>query len=165
MEYIHVLYIILSLLFAVVGLLGAVLPVLPGTPVSFAALLMLLLCNGNEITTAQLVVAGVFALVITVVDYIAPIWFAKKSGGSKHGTWGATIGLVVGLFAGPVGVIVGPFLGALAGELIAGTPSSQAFKVAGMTFLAFMLTTGIKFVYAIVILVMTVVETLKIIWQ
>ena len=162
MEY---LFIILALIFAFVGLAGAVLPVLPGTPISFAAMLLLLLCDGNELGTTQLVVAGVVALVITVLDYVAPIWFTKKSGGSKAGMMGSTIGLLVGLFLGPIGVILGPFIGALLGELSAGTPSSKALGVAGMTFVAFMLTTGIKLVYGIVVFVMMCVEAWKIIWQ
>lgn len=151
MEY---LYIILAIVFAIVGLAGAVLPVLPGPPVGFAALLLLLLCTGNDISTTELVVTGVLAVVITIVDYIAPVWFAKKTGGSKSGTWGATIGLVVGLLVGPLGVIVGPFMGAFIGELLAKTPTEKAFGVAAMTFMAFMLTTGIKLIYGIVVLVM-----------
>ncbi len=160
MEYV---YIIFSLILAFIGLLGAVLPVLPGTPISYVAILILLLCDGNEVSVLQLVVMGLFALALTVLDYVAPVWFAKKSGGSKAGTWGATIGLVVGLFLGPVGVILGPFLGALIGELYVKTPKEKAFEVAGMTFLAFMLTTGIKLVYGITAIVMIFSEAWQII--
>ncbi|MBO5921558.1 MAG: DUF456 domain-containing protein [Bacteroidaceae bacterium] len=162
MEY---LFIFLAVIFAVTGLLGAVLPVLPGPPIAFLALLMLLLCDGNDISTTALVVTGVLALVITIVDYIAPVWFAKKTGGSKYGTWGATIGLVAGLFLGPLGVIVGPFIGAFIGERIADTPSEKAFGVAFMTFAAFMLTTGIKLVYGVVLLVMVCKESWEIIFK
>jgi uncharacterized protein YqgC (DUF456 family) len=93
------------------------------------------------------------------------VWFAKKTGGSKSGTWGATIGLVVGLLVGPLGVIVGPFLGAFIGELLAKTPTDKAFGVAAMTFMAFMLTTGMKLVYGIVLLVMVFREAWDIIFK
>ena len=162
MEY---LFIFLAVIFAVTGLLGAVLPVLPGPPIAFLSLLMLLLCDGNDISTTALVVTGVLALVITIVDYIAPVWFAKKTGGSKYGTWGATIGLVAGLFLGPLGVIVGPFIGAYIGERMANTPSEKALGVAFMTFAAFMLTTGIKLVYGVVLLVMVCKESWEIIFK
>ena len=162
MEY---LYIFLSLLFAVVGFAGAVIPVLPGPPVGFVALLLLLLCDGNDISITQLVVAGVAAVVITLLDYIAPIWFAKKTGGSKSGTWGATVGLVIGLFVGPIGIIAGPFLGAFIGELLADTPKEKAFGIACMTFMAFMLTTGMKLVYGIVLLVMVFREAWDIVFK
>ncbi len=162
MEY---LFIFIAIVFAIIGLAGAVVPVLPGPPVAFASLLMLLLCDSNDITVTQLLVAGVIAVVITVADYIAPIWFTKKSGGSKSGTYGATIGLVLGLFFGPIGIIAGPFLGAFVGELLAKTPTDKAFGVACMTFLAFMLTTGLKLVYGIVVFVMVCVEAWDIIFK
>lgn len=162
MEY---LFVLLAIIFALLGLAGAVVPVLPGPPVAFAALLMLLFCDSNDITTTQLVVAAVVAVVITIADYVAPIWLTKRSGGSKSGTWGATIGLVLGLFFGPIGIIAGPFLGAFVGEMLAKTPADKAFGVACMTFLAFMLTTGMKLVYGIVVFVMVCVEAFDIIFR
>lgn len=162
MEYI---IIFLAVVLSLVGLLGAILPVLPGPPIGFLALLLLAFCTGNDVTTTQLVVAGVVALVITVFDYIAPIWFAKKTGGSKSGTWGATVGLVIGLFVGPIGIIAGPFLGAFIGELLADTPKEKAFGIACMTFMAFMLTTGMKLVYGIVLLVMVFREAWDIVFK
>lgn len=162
MEYVIIFF---AIILALVGLSGAILPVLPGPPIAFLALLLLLLCDGNDVTTTQLVVAGIVAAVITVLDYIAPIWFAKKTGGSKSGTWGATIGLVIGLFVGPIGVIAGPFIGAFLGELIAETPKEKAFGVACMTFIAFMLTTGLKLVYGIVLLIMVFRESWDIVFK
>ena len=162
MEYVIIFF---AIILALVGLSGAILPVLPGPPIAFLALLLLLLCDGNDVTTTQLVVAGIVAAVITVLDYIAPIWFAKKTGGSKSGTWGATIGLVIGLFVGPIGIIAGPFIGAFLGELIAETPKEKAFGVACMTFIAFMLTTGLKLVYGIVLLIMVFRESWDIVFK
>ena len=149
------LLLILALLLALIGAIGAVLPGLPGTPVSFIALLLLIFCDGNDITTTALIINGILAVVITALDYVAPVWLTKKSGGSKYGTWGTTIGLVIGMFFGLPGILLGPFLGAYIGELIAKTPSDKAFKVAAMSFVAFMLTTGIKAAYGIYVLVIT----------
>lgn len=162
MEYVIIFF---AIILALVGLAGAILPVLPGPPIAFLAFLLLMLCDGNDVTVAQLVVAGIAAAVITVLDYIAPIWFAKKTGGSKSGTWGATIGLVIGLFVGPIGIIAGPFIGAFLGELLANTPKEKAFGVACMTFIAFMLTTGLKLVYGIVLLVMVFRESWDIVFK
>lgn len=149
------LLLILALLLALIGAIGAVLPGLPGTPVSFIALLLLIFCDGNDITTTALIINGILAVVITALDYVAPVWLTKKSGGSKYGTWGTTIGLVIGMFFSLPGILLGPFLGAYIGELIAKTPSDKAFKVAAMSFVAFMLTTGIKAAYGIYVLVIT----------
>jgi uncharacterized protein YqgC (DUF456 family) len=119
---------------------------------------MLAFCDKNEITTTSLLVAGVMAAVVTVIDYVAPVWFTKKAGGSRAGVWGATIGLIIGLFMGILGVIVGPFLGALIGELLSDTPREKAFKVACINFVAFILTTGMKMTYSIILMVMIFVE-------
>lgn len=160
MEY---LLIVLALILAVAGIIGAVAPVIPGPPLSFAALLLLVFCDGNDISTTSLVTTGLLAAGITVLDYIAPVWLTKKSGGSKYGTWGATIGLVLGLFLGLPGILIGPFLGAYIGEIIAETPSEKAFKVACMSFVAFMLTSGIKFAYSVFLIVMVFSESWDII--
>ena len=159
-----ILLVILALLFAVIGVIGAVLPGLPGTPISFVALLLLFFCNGNEISTTTVIINGTLATIITLLDYVAPVWFAKRSGGTKYGTWGTTIGLIVGLFLGLPGILLGPFLGAYIGELIAKTPSDKALKVATMSFVAFMLTTGIKAVYGVYILVVTVINSWEILF-
>jgi uncharacterized protein YqgC (DUF456 family) len=162
MEYILV---ILALLCAVVGLLGAVLPALPGPPLSFVGLLLLLPCADNDIETATVIATGIAAAIITVLDYVAPIWLAKKKGGSKYGTWGAGIGMFVGLFLGPWGIILGPFAGAFIGELMAKNTTEKALTTAFMYFVAFMLTTGIKFIFCVALIVMIVVEGWKIIWN
>jgi uncharacterized protein YqgC (DUF456 family) len=162
MEYILV---ILALICALVGIAGSVLPALPGPPLSFVGLLLLLLCNGNGIDTYTIIASGIVAVAITIFDYIAPIWLTKKRGGSKYGTWGAGIGMVVGLFFGIVGMVVGPFVGAFIGELIAKRPIDKALETAFFSFVAFMLTTGIKFIYCIVLTAIIVAKSWSIIWN
>lgn len=151
-------FVILAVISALVGVVGAIVPAVPGPPISFVGLLLLAFCEGNDIDMVSLIITGILAVIITVVDYIAPVWFTKKAGGSKAGIWGATIGLVLGLFTGFWGVIVGPFLGAFIGELMMETKPEKAIKVACMSFIAFLLTTGVKLVYCVVLLVMIIME-------
>lgn len=150
------LFLILAILFALVGLAGAVLPVLPGPPLSYVALWLMWLYDRSVVSLTTLVLAGVFMIVITVLDYVAPIWFTKKGKGTKTGIRGATIGMIIGLFFLPLGLIVGPFVGALIGELLVKTPFEAAIKVAFMSFLAFLMTTALKLVYGAVIVGMLV---------
>lgn len=154
---------LIALVCAIVGLIGAVAPALPGPPLSFVGVLLLYMCS-SEISTFALVMAGVVAAAITLLDYVAPIWLTKKVGGSKYSMWGAGIGMLVGLFFSLPGIILGPFIGALIGEFVAGTPKERALKVAFMSFVSFMLTTGIKFVYCLFIFVMVIIDSIAFLW-
>lgn len=157
------IYIIIAFIFAMVGIIGSVLPVLPGPPLSFVALLLLYFCNSGEVSVALLVVMGVLMAIITIFDYVAPAWMTKLKDGSKSASNGALIGIVVGLFMGPWGVIVGPFLGAFIGELMASSSKNKAFNVALMSFYAFLLTSGVKLIYGAVALAMIVYAAIKMI--
>lgn len=161
MEYIIV---ILAFIAGCTGLAGALLPALPGPPLSFLGLLLLLLCDNNEIDTLPIVIAGIMAVAITIFDYVAPLWLTKKKGGTKYGMWGATIGMIVGIFAGPLGIVIYPFIGAFIGELMAKAPTEKALRTAFVSFAAFMLTTGMKFVYGASILIIIVVEGWKLLF-
>ena len=91
----EIFFISLALVCGALGLLGAVLPALPGPPLSFLGLLALLLCDTAELSTTFLVVSGIIMLVITVVDYFLPVWFTQLSGGSKESVRGSLVGMVL----------------------------------------------------------------------
>ena len=159
------LLIILALVCCIVGLLGSILPALPGAPISYVALLLLLPCEGADISTTSLWVYGIFLAIVSILDYVAPVWLTNASGGSKQATRGSMIGLVVGLFVFPPwGLIFGPFVGAFIGELMANSSKGKALKVALMSFLGFILTTGVKIIYSGILLFMVIKESIKIIF-
>jgi uncharacterized protein len=140
------LLIIVAGLLIVLGLLGCILPVIPGPPLSFGGLLILHFTRWGFIESNILLWLGIAAAVATVLDYILPIWATKKFGGSKRGVWGSTIGLIVGLFFfPPFGIIAGPFIGAFIGEVTARQNQSSALRSALGSFIGFLLGTGLKF--------------------
>ena len=157
--------IIFALVCAIVGVLGSILPALPGPPFSYLGLLLLLPCEGADISKTALWVYGILLVIVTILDYIAPVWLTNASGGSKQATRGSMIGLIVGLFVFPPwGLILGPFVGAFLGELMTQSSKSKALKVALMSFLGFILTTGMKIIYGGVLLFMVTKECCKIIF-
>jgi hypothetical protein len=102
----------------VIGALGLVLPVLPGSPLIFiGALLAAWAEDFQYIGLWSLVVLGLLAALAVAVDFIASAFGAKRFGASGRAVTGATLGAIVGLLFGPVGVLVGPFVGAVVGEL------------------------------------------------
>ena len=142
---------ILALVCTAIGVVGCVVPILPGVPICWAGMLLCHLSSG-AFTVQQLVVWAVAAGAVTLLDNILPAIMTKRFGGSKAATRGSLIGIVVGFFMGPLGLIIGPFLGALIGELTNnGSDSARAFKVAFGSFAAFICGTGIKLVAAVLI--------------
>ena len=137
-----ILLIVIGSLFIIVGLIGCLLPILPGPPLSWLGILFLYFTSNTTITSSFLLWWLAIAIIVTVIDYIVPIWGTKKLGGTKMGIRGSMIGLIVGLFFPPVGIIVGPFIGALIAELIHDT--KKAFKSAVGSFIGFVLGTGLK---------------------
>lgn len=140
--------VVLSGLLVLVGVLGAILPILPGPIISWVGILILHITEYADYSTTFLVVTALIVIVITVLDYFIPIWGTKTFGGTKAGVMGSTVGLVVGLFFPPLGLIVGPFLGALVGEIVANRNEfKKALKSATGSFLGFLLGTGLKLTY------------------
>jgi uncharacterized protein YqgC (DUF456 family) len=142
-----VLLIILGSLFMIAGILGCVLPVLPGPPLSYVGLLLLHFTSRYQYSTRFLIIWAIITVVVYALDYVIPVWGTKKFGGSKRGVWGSLIGLVAGIFFfPPFGIIVGPFLGAVIGELTAGKDHFAAFKAGFGSFIGFLLGTLIKLI-------------------
>jgi uncharacterized protein YqgC (DUF456 family) len=102
----------------VIGALGLVLPVLPGSPLIFlGALLAAWAEDFRYLGTGSLILLGALAALAVAVDFIAGAFGVKRFGASGRAMTGAMLGAIIGLFFGPVGVLVGPFVGAVVGEL------------------------------------------------
>lgn len=151
-----------EVLLLVLGFLGAFLPVLPGPPLSFCALLIGYLVSPGLFSGMALFFFGLLTILISAADYVAPVWLAKKGGGSKEAVWGTAIGTVVGLFFLPLGLVVCPFLGAFLGERYrkGGASFEQSLRVAAFSLVAFLLTTGAKLLLSGAIAVYMVVSLL-----
>ena len=129
-----------SIICLLVGLAGAVLP-LPGPPLSLIGLFMLHYSKYAQFDRSTLTFFVILTVALSIFDYYAPIWGTKKFGGTKYGSWGSTIGLLMGLFFTPIGMFLGAFLGAFIGEIIGKTEPKIAFKAAIGSFVG--LITGI----------------------
>jgi len=140
------LWIIVGIILMVVGIIGCILPFLPGPPLCFLALLVQQLRSDAPYSFYFLLVWALIALGITVIDYAIPIYGTRKFGGSKYGMWGSTIGLLIGLWFGPVGIIIGPFIGAFIGEWLAHNQTDKAFQAALGSFIGFLFGTLLKLV-------------------
>ena len=149
-------------LLIVLGIIGSVLPALPGPPIAWIGLCLFYLIPGVEINYWLLGVTGFITLVVLVLDYVIPAQGTKKFGGSKYGVWGTNIGLIIGLFLPPFGFILGPFLGAFIGEMIFNpNQHDRALKAAVGSFLGFLTSVFMKLVFCFGLLIIAIYLTIK----
>ena len=143
------LLIISAIVCGLIGIIGSVIPILPGPALSFVGLLCAYLSDGSSITTGMLWMWGAITTVVSIMDYVLPGYFSKVFGGSKAGITGATLGVFAGLFMGPIGIIFGPFAGAVIGEMLNQHRTlDEAVKVGFGSLLSFIVGTGLKLVVA-----------------
>jgi uncharacterized protein YqgC (DUF456 family) len=109
---------LLAAVLVVVGIVGTVLPALPGALLVFAGLALAAWADGfAHVGPLALTGLGVLAALTYAVDFAATALGAKKLGASRRALVGAALGALVGLFFGLPGVLLGPFIGAVLGEL------------------------------------------------
>lgn len=118
-----------ALIVMLVGALGTVVPVLPGLPLVWAAMVGFgLLEKFERLDWTFLGINLAVVVAAEVLDYYGRAWGARKFGAGKAGAAGAVVGAFAGLFFLPVGLILGPFLGVLVAELLAGRTADESIR-------------------------------------
>jgi uncharacterized protein YqgC (DUF456 family) len=121
-----------------VGVIGAVVPAIPGSSLILAAIIIWGLVSSSFVAIKiPLIVTGIVLLLSMAVDFLAGYIGAKKAGASKWGQIGAFVGLFLGFFGllpalpfgGPLlGMLIGPLLGAIIGEFLYQRDLGKAVK-------------------------------------
>lgn len=137
--------IILAILLLLAGLLGCVLPAIPGPPLSYAGMLLVQWAWKPFSTTTLMVLAAV-TILVTILDYVIPVWGAKYFGATKYGIYGSIIGMLIGTVFTPIGMIMGLLLGAIIGDILAGKKLSDALGSGIGTFIGTMAGMAVKLV-------------------
>jgi uncharacterized protein YqgC (DUF456 family) len=138
------LWVIAGLL-VIVGLIGVVVPALPGTVLVFAGLLLAAWADGfARVGAWTLVVIGIIGAASYGVDFVAAALGAKKLGASNRAMLGAGLGTLLGLFLGIPGLILGPFVGAVIGELTAHRDLKRAGRAGLAAWIGFAIGTAVK---------------------
>ncbi len=141
----EIILIILGFLVAIAGIAGCIIPAIPGPPLNFVSLLILEIAIEDAFLMEFYIIWGIITVLVTVLDYVLPLFGAKVYKASGYGIWGSLIGMIIGtIFFPPFGMILGLLVGAVAGELIAGKKGSEAMKVGAVTFITGLLMIVIK---------------------
>lgn len=146
------LWIILGIILVVVGIVGSVLPLIPGPPIAYIGLIMQQLRDPEPFSLRFLLIWLGIVIISLVLDYLVPAWGTKKFGDTKYGVWGSTIGFILAFWMGPWGVIIGPFIGAFLGEMIGGQDSRKSLRAAWGSFVGFLIGSLIKIIICFMLL-------------
>jgi uncharacterized protein YqgC (DUF456 family) len=129
----------LSVGLIVAGLVGTVLPALPGTALVLAGIVLgAWIGDFQQVGPAMLAVITALAVLAWVLEYVAGLLGARRAGASPQAMVGAALGTVLGLFAGLIGVLFMPLAGAAIGEYLARRDEQRALKVGLSTWLGLM---------------------------
>lgn len=141
-----VVLIVVGFVFLILGIIGCVLPVIPGPPLAYLSLILMSIARRwQAYSPAVLIVLGVLAAAVTVLDMVLPVLASRRKGASKAGVWGSVIGMIAGmLFFPPFGMIIGTFAGAVVGELLFSPRRRSALKAGWGVFVGTLLGIGLK---------------------
>jgi uncharacterized protein YqgC (DUF456 family) len=158
-----IILLILSGILLLTGIIGSILPALPGLPLSWLGIVCFSCLPQIPFSTIAVITSAFIVIIISTLDYLLPSITTKKYGGSRYGIWGTNIGLIIGIFTPiPFGFFIGPFLGAFIGEFIFNkSKHTTSFKAASGAFIGFIASTFMKFIISVVFLAWWIV----LLWQ
>ena len=147
---IDTLWYALGALLIVIGLAGAIVPVLPGIPLIFGGIwLIARVDHYSHLGVWWLTGIALVGAVGLAMDVLAAALGAKRVGASPRAVWGALLGTLIGLFFGLPGLLLGPFFGAVLGELSAGNSMQRVTRVGVSTWVGLLIGTIIKLVSSV----------------
>ena len=145
-----------AILMALAGIVGCIIPAIPGPPLTYASILLMYLFNNQNyaITGKFLLVWIVIVAAVTILDYVVQPYFTKITGGSKLAIRYSIAGMVAGMvFFPPFGIIAGSFIGALIAEFVVNKkPLQNSLLAAFGAFLGFIFGTGLKLAASVTML-------------
>jgi uncharacterized protein YqgC (DUF456 family) len=134
-----------SVVLIAAGLMGAIVPALPGIPLIFSGIWLAAgVDHYKHLGRWWLLSVASVGAIGMAMDFIAGAMGAKRVGASARAVWGALLGGVIGPFFGLPGLLLGPFLGALFGELAAGNSILRSTHVGVNAWIGVIFGTMIK---------------------
>jgi uncharacterized protein len=144
---------ILAIALIAVGIVGIVLPALPGHVLIFAGLLLAAWADHfQRVGAGMLIVIGLMGAASYGVDFVATALGARHLGASKRAMVGAGLGTLLGFFLGLPGIVIGPFIGAVIGELTVHRDWKRVGKAGVAAWIGFAIGTAVKVSIAFVML-------------
>lgn len=145
-----------AIIMAITGILGCIIPAIPGPPLTYASLLLMYIADNpqGEITGKFLIIWLAIVAAVSILDYLLQPYFTKITGGSSLAVRYSIAGMVAGMiFFPPFGIIAGSFIGALIAEFVVNKkPLKNSLLAAFGAFLGFIFGTGLKLAASVTML-------------
>lgn len=153
------LIIAISIILLLIGIVGTVLPMLPGLILSLAGLLIFKFGTDSAMPMVYIWIFVGLTIVAGILEYVIPARTNKKYGGTRWGSIGSLVGTIVGLFFIPIpfGFLIGMLIGVFAGELLHDfKDKKKAFNSTKGALIGFLYGTGFTFMIALAMFLVTV---------
>jgi len=151
----------LVVILVLLGLIGTVLPALPGIGLIFGGILLYAFYFGiDTIGLSVLIIFGIVTVFSFAIDYLASAYGAKRYGASKWGSVGAVLGGLLGfIILNFPGLLFGIFAGAVAGEMLIAKKDARLSLRAGIgSMLGFLAGTVIQFIIGLAMIIVFIIQ-------
>lgn len=161
----EIIIIFICIIFLILGILGTVLPALPGLLLSLCGLLIFKFGTNSDLPMVYIWAFAILTSISMVLNYIIPAKTTKKYGGSRWGSIGSIVGTIIGLFLPiPLGFLVGMFAGVFIGELLHDhTDFNKAIRSTKGAFIGFLYSTSFNLVIGIAMFLVVILNIINII--
>ena len=152
--------IVIAYLLMFVGLVGTVIPFLPGTPLILIGAIVYAIATDFAVIDGWLIaLLALICLGAELLEYVAGAIGARKYGASKSGVYGAIIGALAGIFIFfPIGILIGAMAGAVAGELLSGTSGPKAIRAGFGAIIGAVGGIVLKFIAGVAMIVIVLIQ-------
>ena len=151
----EIFFSLLASLFILIGIIGVIVPALPGIALCYMGILLHYFLGLGTIAWTWLLIFGVLTIFTLILNYVIPLRTARKYGGSKWGDIGGLVGTFVGFLWIPVpfGFLIGMFAGVFLGEYIQSKQAKIAFKATQGALIGFLYSTTFSFLIGVSMLI------------
>ena len=155
---------LLCIILLIVGILGTVLPVLPGLLLSLCGLLIYKFGTDAPLSMVYIWIFVFLTAISVVLNYVIPAKTTRKYGGTRWGSIGSIIGTIAGIFLIPVpfGFLIGMFLGVFVGELLHdANDKKKAWNSTKGALIGFLYGTGFNLIVGLAMFLVVLIDIFK----
>ena len=159
----NIFIITISILLILAGLIGIIIPILPGSLFVYLGLFIFGIYT-NLIALNTIIILGVLALLLAFINYFIGLWEIKKLGATSYGIWGGVIGIIIGLVFSPFGLIsifICPILGTIIGEVIGGKKLLASTKISLGHLIGYFISIILEFTLASYMIYIFIISLIK----